>query len=496
MENFLLLAFQSVVQPYELLLILIGVIFGIIAGAIPGFTVTLGIVLGLPFTFGMPPVDGIAFLVAILIGGYSGGQISGIMLGVPGTPSSITTVFDGYPLAKKGEPGFALGLGIAASIFGTIFSVLVLAIIGPLVARVSLRFESWEMAALIVFALTLVGGLSGKQLLKGLIAAGIGLLVALPGIGPYGNLRFNFGIDSLSNGFGLLPVLIGAYAFGQLLSNLSSPAADAAVDEKVAVSRAALKVPYRRLLPELWRQKWNLLRSCSIGSLIGALPALGGSVATFVSYDQAKKASKHPETYGTGAPGGVVASEAANNSVIGGVLIPTLTLGIPGDLPTAAMLGVLILHGITPGPLLFETEGLLVGAIYVTLLIGAVMLAFIMFPLVRAFAAISIIPMGLVIPAVLVLSAVGAFALNNNLFDVWSLWIFGLVGYWFFKNDIPLAPFILGVLLGPILEDNLIRALQLGPLVEFITRPISLGLLILSFGSIMLTVWQSKRNPD
>jgi putative tricarboxylic transport membrane protein len=472
-------------------LIVAGVVFGIIAGVIPGFTVTLGIVLGLPFTFGMSPVHGITFLVAILIGGYSGGQVSGILFGIPGTPSSITVTFDGYPMALNGEPGRALGIGVAAAILGTLFSIPVLSIVGPLIASFALKFESWEIASLILFALTLVGSLSQGSMLKGLIVGALGLLIATIGLGPTGVVRFSFGMSILNAGFALLPVLIGLYAFSQLINALQETHPPTDLEQTKQISSKNVKIPYRSILRDIWGRKFLLLGSSLIGAIVGAIPALGGTAATFISYDQAQKFSKHPEKFGQGIPEGIIASEAANHSVIGGILIPTLTLGIPGDIPMAIMLGVLILHGITPGPLLFEHNPVLVGSIYLTLFIGAILLALIMFPAVRIFAEIGRVPMTILTPVLLILAAVGSFALNNNLFDVWTYFVFGVIGYIFTIIKAPLAPLILGVLLGPILETNFLRALQLGPWEEFFTRPISVAFLTLTVLSAAFSAWQT-----
>lgn len=475
-------------------LIIIGVICGIIAGSIPGFTVTMGIVLAFPFTFAMDPIHGLALMTAILVGGYTGGLISGIMLGIPGTPSSICTVYDGYPMAKNGEPGRALGIGIMSSFFGTIFSVLVLIIFGPIVAKFSLNFGPWEITTLIIFALTLVGSLSTGAMLKGLIAAGLGLLIATTGFSGGGQVRFNFGLDFLSSGLAILPVLIGCFAFSQLMNNVEQLKKNTEQGEKFKNVDTNIKIPYLQILKDLWKEKFNLLRSSSIGSIIGAIPAVGGTAANFVSYDQAKKFAKNPDEFGKGHPGGIVAAESSNNAVLGGAFIPTLTLGIPGNTPMAIMIGVLILHGITPGPLLFRDQPVLVGSIFVSLLVSAFVLLAVMFFLIRIFTKIAQVPPAILVPLVLMLAGVGSYALNNSMFDVWTLFIFGIIGYLFSKAGVPLAPLILGVVLGNQLETNLFRALELEASVgTFFTRPISLTMIILTVLSIIFSIWQNYR---
>ena len=491
MTPFFLQALSEVGSISVLGLIILGVLFGIVGGSIPGFTVTMAILVVFPFTFAMDPVSGVSLMVGVFVGGYSGGIVSGVMLGIPGTPSSITTVYDGYPMAQKGEPGRALGIGVMASFLGTIISVAVLVFFGPLIASFSMNFRPWEITALILFALTLVAGLSNGALLKGLLAAALGLLITTVGYDRNSNLRFDFDLPALSSGFEMLPVMIGVFAFSQLLGNIEKmrdgPDGGKGVDTNVAI-------PYRQIMRDMAGQKLNPLRSSLIGSLIGALPGTGGTVANFVSYDQAKKFSRHPETFGTGTPNGIVASEASNSAVAGGAFVPTLALGIPGDLPMAIMMGVLILHGITPGPMMFEQNPILVGAIYASLLIGAVVMVLCNLLLVRWFAKISLIPQQILVPVVLMLCAIGAYALNNNLFDIWVLFIFGIVGYLLWKAGVPLTPLILGVVLGNNLERQLFRALELDPnWLTFLTRPLSALFLVLAVASVVFSLYQDRK---
>ncbi|GAA3543307.1 tripartite tricarboxylate transporter permease [Zobellella aerophila] len=492
MGESLLQALTQVGDLYTLSLIFAGVLFGIIGGSIPGFTVTMAILVVFPFTFSMDPVSGIALMVGVFVGGYSGGIVSGVMLGIPGTPSSITTVYDGYPMAKKGEPGRALGIGMFASFFGTLISILMLVFFGPLIAKFSMNFRPWEITALIVFALTLVAGLSNGALLKGLMAAAIGLFITTVGFDRNSNLRFDFGFEPLSDGFEILPVMIGVFAFSQLMSNVQSLGSEQS-GKKEGIS-TSLKIPYRKIIIDLSRQKINIIRSSIIGGLVGALPGTGGTVANFLSYDQAKKLSRDPSKYGTGIPDGIIASEASNSAVAGGAFIPTLALGIPGDLPMAIMMGVLILHGITPGPLMFEQNPILVGSIYASLLIAAFVMVFCQILLLRWFAKISKVPQQILVPSVLMLCAVGSFALNNNLFDVWVLFIFGILGYLLWKAAVPLTPLILGVVLGNNLETQMFRALELDPSwTTFFTRPFSAFFFALALISVVFSILQNRR---
>ncbi|WP_372922502.1 tripartite tricarboxylate transporter permease [Roseovarius sp.] len=493
MPDFLLQAATEVLSLSVLGLIVIGTLLGIVGGAIPGFTVTMAILVVFPFTFTIEPVAGVALMTAVFVGGYSGGLISGVMLGIPGTPSSITTTYDGRPMALNGEPGRALGIGFAASFVGTIISVAILVGFGPLLARFSINFRPWEITALVVLALTLVASLSSGNLLKGLIAAVIGLLFTTVGYDSNSNVRFDFGFESLESGLAMLPILIGTFAFPQVFKGLESGASKADLDGGGVQSN--VQIPYRVILRETMSQKLNLLRSGVLGALIGALPGAGGTVANFVSYDQAKKASRYPEKFGTGITSGIVASEASNSAVPGGAFIPTLALGIPGDLPMSLMLGVLILHGMNPGPLLFQENPVLVGSIYLSMLVAAFVMLASNLILVRWSVRIALVPDAVLAPVVLIFCAVGSFALNNNLFDIWLLLGAGILGYLFDRCGVPLTPLILGVVLGRTLETQLFRGLELQPnWMEFFTRPISGTLFAFAAGCIVVSLVQDGRS--
>lgn len=496
MDHFFIQALVEILDFRTISLIIIGTLFGIIGGSIPGFTITMAILVVFPFTFTMDPVNGLALMIGVFVGGYSGGLVSGIMLGIPGTPSSIATVYDGYPMAQNGEPGRALGIGVLASFLGTVISIIVLVIFGPLIAKFSLNFRPWEITTLIIFTLTLVASLSNGAMIKGLISAGVGLLIATVGLDRSGNLRFDFGMSSLSSGFDILPVMIGVFAFSQLMENVEKLKKNNNKDlnnleEKIDMK---LKIPYLQILKDMSKQKLNTFRSAIIGSIVGALPGTGGTVANFLSYDQSRKFSKHPQLYGKGIPDGIVASESSNSAVAGGAFIPTLALGIPGDLVMAVMMGVLILHGITPGPLLFQQQPVLIGSIYVSLLVAAIVMLFCQVLLIRLFAKIAVIPQQILVPVVFLLCAVGAFALNNSIHDIWVLFIFGITGYLLFKAEVPLTPLILGVVLGSNFETQLFRAFELeNSLLPFVTRPISALFLLLVILSIILSIRQNRK---
>ncbi|UTI42940.1 tripartite tricarboxylate transporter permease [Niallia sp. RD1] len=493
--SMVLAAFQEVLHPMMILSIVIGVLVGIIAGAIPGFTFTMALILAFPFTFGMEPIQGLAVMIGIYIGGLSGGLISSILLGIPGTPSSVVTTFDGYPMTKNGEAPRALGVGIVSSVIGTIIGAIILFLLGPIIAKGSLLFGPWEIFSLVVFALTLIASLSGKSMLKGLIAGCLGLLIGTVGVSPTGTVRFDFGIPELSSGFSTLPVLIGLFAISQLLMNVEELKSAIPTNQATSNMKKLIRIPYGQVFVDIFQEKWNVLRSSVIGCFIGCLPAAGAESATFISYDQAKKFGKNKAKFGKGHPGGIVASESCNNAVAGGAFIPTITLGIPGDVAQAVMIGALILHGINPGPALFTQQPILVNSIYVVIILSAISIFFIQTLLLPVFTKITAIPKSLMVPCILVISTVGAFALNNQLFDVMLVFIFGLIGFIFHKIDVPLSPIILGLILGPTLEKEMTRAYQMDPsIIPFFTRPISLVFLILAVGSIIFTIIQLKKS--
>ncbi|HIO32956.1 MAG TPA: Tat pathway signal protein, partial [Gammaproteobacteria bacterium] len=320
------------------MLMVIGVAGGLIAGAIPGFTIAMAIVLTLPFTFGMPASQGLATMVSVLVGGLSGGLMAGILTGIPGTPSSVATTFDGFPMARRGEPGLALGIGVWSSFSGGIISAVLLVTLAPQLARIGLEFNPWDYFMLVMFALTITASLAGKDLIKGLIAGAVGLLIRTVGEDEaVGMARFNFGSDALLQGFDFIAVLIGLFAFSQLLSDVQDrSAARKSLSQRGTVH---VRIEHRRAIREVLKRWTTVVRSSLIGVFTGILPGAGGSIANILAYDQAKKVSKHPEKFGTGIAEGIIAPESSNNAVEGGALITMMALGIPGDVTTAVMLG-------------------------------------------------------------------------------------------------------------------------------------------------------------
>jgi putative tricarboxylic transport membrane protein len=495
MYELLLAGIENMLQAKYFVPLAIGTLIGVIGGAMPGITNTMTVIMVLPFTFGMEPLQGLAAMIGVYIGGESGGLIASCLLGIPGKPSSVATMFDGFPMSQKGEPGRALWLGIWASFFGGLLGgIFLVGTTGPL-ASLALEFGPWEYFSLFVFALSMVAGLTGASITAGLLSGAIGLVITVIGNDPVmGHARLTLGIRWLEGGIPFLPVLIGVFAFAQIMSDVEKmgvghrdPTAGFVVP-KLAVSHA-------KVVWEILSRPVLLLWTSFIGLLIGVLPAIGGSAANVMAYDQAKKFSRHPERFGTGTPEGIIASEAANNSNVGGSLVTIMAFGIPGDAVTAVMLGALTIHGIQPGPLFISQEPKLAYGIFAAYLLGHFLMIAIMFIGVRWFLRIVTVPKSILFPIILVLCVVGAYALNNTMANVYVLALCGVLGYAMVKGGLPLAPLILGVILGDQIEINLVRSIMTdsNPWL-FLARPISGGLLAAAVASMAFAFWQHRRS--
>lgn len=479
-------------EPMSLAWIIIGVVLGIIFGAIPGMSATMAIAIFLPITYGLTSLEGITVIVSLYVGGISGGLISAILLNMPGTPSSVATTFDGRPMALKGQADKALGAGIVFSTLGTILSIVALITVAPMLANVALKFGPHEYFAVTFFSLSLIITLSSSSLKKGMISGLLGLAFATVGLDAISSApRFTFGIDSVRSGFDILTVLVGLYAITEVLSSAEN------VNDIGNTQTSDIKMKGFGITFEEFRgQIGNFFRSSIIGTLIGILPGVGGGTSNIVAYTAAKNRSKHPERFGKGELTGVVASESANNGIIGGAMIPLLTLGIPGDTATAMMLGALILHGITPGPMIFQTHGSLVYAIFIVLILATVVMFAAQFIGLKGFIKVLKVPKYYLLPLIIVLCGVGAFGLNNRIFDVGSIVFFGIIGYALSKFHYPLPPMVLGFILGPILEKNLRTGLiaSQGNVLEFLTRPISGVIIIFTIAFIIYSMRKVKKS--
>ena len=489
----------EVLSADTLIYMFLGSIAGIIAAAIPGFTITMAIVLTLPLTFAMEPLQGVAVMLSVYVGGYTGGLISAALLGIPGTPSAVATPFDAFPMSRNGEPGRALSIGVWASFFGTIISTAVLMVAAPPLALFAVKLGPWEYFSLIVFALTIVASLVGKSLQRGLIAALIGLVISTIGADPMmGRPRFDFGFELLVAGLPFLVVLIGIFAISQLASEVEDAGA-IKTGEKLVHGEIEFKT--WQVMREVLMRPVNLVRSSIIGVLVGALPGAGGSIANLVAYDQAKRASKTPEKFGTGVTEGVVASESGNSATAGGGLIPLIALGIPGSAVDAILMASLMVHGIQVGPRLIMDNADLVYGMFLAMAVASLMMLIVCVISMRAFLRVAEVPKWVVVPIVLTCCVVGSFALNNRVTDLYLLGFVGLFGYALRALDYPLAPLVLGVILGPIAETNLRRALMTdADWTMFLTRPVSLLFLIAAAASVAWAVRgllkQRKQNQD
>lgn len=470
LEGFLSVA----TNPLVLLMMLAGVAVGIVFGAIPGLTATMAITICLPLTYAMESTSAIAVLISLYVGGISGGLISAILLNIPGTPSSIATTFDGVPMANKGQAGKALGIGVFYSFLGTLFGTIVLLIVAPQLSKVAIKFTPFEYCALAAFSLSLVIALAGKDFTKGLISAVIGIMLGTVGLSPIDSMkRFTFGSPQLTTGFQLLTVLIGLYA----VTEIASAAYEATHPEKMTIRSLSKTKGFGFTRKEFRENFRNFLESSVIGTGIGILPGIGGGTAGMLAYTLQKTRSKSPQEYGTGVMGGIVASETANNAVIGGALVPLLTLGIPGDGVTAMLLGALMIHKVQPGPLIFQKSGDVVYAIYAALLISTILMLLVEWIGMKGFVQVLRIPRCYLLPPVIALCCIGAFGSNSRTFDVVALAVFGLIGYLLGKAGLPVPPLVLGFILGPMFEENLRRVSQYLALEpnSWMEHPIAIG---------------------
>jgi putative tricarboxylic transport membrane protein len=494
MYELLLAAIQGMLQFKYLLPLAVGTLVGVVGGAMPGITNTMTVIMVLPFTFGLEPLQGLSVMIGVYVGGESGGLITSCLLGIPGKPSSVATMFDGYPMAKKGEPGRALWLGIWASFFGGLLGAVFLIGTTEPLAKLALEFGPWEYFSLFVFALSMVAGLTGASITAGLLAGAIGLVITVLGNDPiFGAPRLTLGIHWLEGGVPFLPVLIGVFAFAQIMSDVEKLGAGGR-DVAAGFTVPRLAVSHRKVIWEILSRPFLLLWTSIVGLLIGVLPAVGGSAANVMAYDQAKKFSRHPERFGTGTPEGIIASEAANNSNVGGSLVTIMAFGIPGDAVTAVMLGALTIHGIQPGPLFISQEPKLAYGIFAAYVLAHFLFLAILFLGVRWFLRVVLVPKSILFPVILVLCVVGAYALGNTMATVYVLLACGVLGYGMVKGGLPLAPLILGVILGDQIEINLVRSIMTDadPWL-FLTRPISGGLLVASVASVAFAFWQHRR---
>ncbi|NKE45096.1 transporter [Roseomonas frigidaquae] len=450
------------------------VLIGIVVGALPGLTATMGVALLTTLTFTMGPQVAMLVLVCVYVGAIYGGSRSAILLNIPGTPASAASTLDGFPLAKQGLAGRAMGISTLGSWFGTLFGTLILAMFAPSFGEFALQFGSYEMFWVALFGIVIAGSLSGGDPLKGYIAGFIGLLAATVGQETnHAFPRFAFGNADLAGGLGLLPVLVGVFGVAEVLNAMRGPAV------KAVSAKIDSVIPRIRDVTQYWR---TILRSGALGTFIGAMPGLGEDIAAWTSYAAAKRASKERDLFGKGSVEGLMAAETGESACVPGAIIPVLTLAVPGSAPAAVLMAAMMIHGLNPGPMLaitapefiYQIVAMLVVADMVKLVYGLV--------LVKPLLWVLLIPRSRLMPIVFTLCTVGAFAITSRLFDIWVMLGAGLVGFILRELRFPMAPLVLGIVLGELLDKNLLRGLVLtgGDISPFFTRPISMALCVLT----------------
>lgn len=477
----LISAFALLVDPLTLLLLVMGIVIGLVIGILPGLGPPIAIALALPFTFYMEPVPSILLLLGIYSAAIYGGSISAIAVGIPGTGAAIATVLDGHNMFKRGRGGEALGFSLAGSIIGGLFSAVCLALIAPYMAQLAAKFGPREYLAISVFGLIVVVRVAGQSLSKGLLMGALGIFLTTWGLDELnGTERYTFGSYHFYEGLPLIPFLVGIFAMSEVL--IGAERAARKVD--FSVDSLVVKLPSFKVLGKM---KDVIFRSSLIGTVIGIIPGEGAAVGAFFAYSEAKRRSKEPEKYGTGIPEGIIAPETANNATVGGALIPTLTLGVPGSPAAAVLLGALLIQGLTPGPKLFTEQPDLMYAIFAGLFIINILMIFIGLIAIRFAAHLIRVPTYVIVPIVLLLSFVGIYSVSNSFFNVSVLLGAGILGYVVRKLGYSIAPLSIGFVLGPILENALRQSLTIadGSMFEFFNTPIGLTI----YGALALTIF-------
>ena len=436
-----------VLEPFNIMLIVIGVLIGVIVGALPGLSSPMAVSLLLPFTITLEPVPAIAMMAALYCAGTFGGSITAILINAPGAPPAAATALDGYPMAQRGEAGRALGLAAVSSICGGVISLIIFLVATPLLASIALSFRPMEYFALAVFALSMLASISGRSSLRNLIAGAFGVLLGTVGIHlTTGVERFTFDIPELSEGIHFVPVLIGLFAISELLNQ--SQALNVTYER---ITNVVVKLPGKDDFKRVWT---TILRSSGIGTFIGILPAEGATVAAIMGYNEARRWSKHKHKFGTGIPEGIAGPEAANNAATGGAMVPTLALGIPGSATTALILAALVMHGFRPGPHLMQQTPEFVYAIFTAMLIANIAFLGIGLAGAKVFARITLIPRAFLWPVVFCFSLIGTYAYGASLFDVWVMMIAGVIGYLMRRHGFGPAPLVMGLILGKLVEES------------------------------------------
>ncbi|MBX3455445.1 tripartite tricarboxylate transporter permease [Ferrovibrio sp.] len=468
--------------PTTLAYALASTLVGLVIGALPGLTATMGVALMTTLTLKLPPNDAILILICTYIGAIYGGSRSAILLNIPGTPASAASCLDGYALARQGLAGRAMGIATSGSVIGTWIGMICLAFFTPVLGEMALKFGAYEFFWLAVFGVVISGNLTGTDPLKGWIAGFLGLFIAAIGQeGMYAYDRFTFGVHDLSGGISLIPALVGAFGFAEVLTVMSEPV------RKFTINAFDTVIPRIRDVLQYWR---TVIRSGLIGTFMGIVPGVGEDVAAWSSYAAARRASKEKEKFGKGSVEGLMAAETGDNACVPGAVIPVLTLAVPGSAPAAVLLAAMLIHGVRPGPLIMIENPGFVYDVVAMMLIASFGILFYGLTLTKLLVKILMVPRVLIMPVIFVLCCVGAYAIAGRLFDVYVMLGFGVVGFLLRKLNYPMAPLVLGIVLGDILDKNLRRGLTLsdGDLTPFIIRPISAVMLAAILFTILMSI--------
>ncbi len=495
MWEYLLIGLGHVFELSNFLFLTIGVFAGIVFGALPGLTATMGLALLVPFTFTMAPISGLIMLAGIYVGAMYGDAIPAVLINTPGTPAAIATTFDGFPLTQKGMAQHGLVAAAVASSFGSLVANIVLATAAPPLAEASLKFGPPEYFWLGIFGLTIIATLSQGSVVKGLLAGAVGLVLSAVGMAPIGgDVRLTFGFYEMQAGIELIVALIGFFCLPEILSSVigrrQAKYTSSSVKPKLSV--------IGEVIVDLFRQPVLMIRSSIIGAVVGFAPGAGGNIASMVSYNEAVRWDKNPEDYGKGTIKGVAASEAANSAMAPGSLIPLLTLGIPGSPPAAVILGALMLHGMRPGAELFTTYADVVYSFIMALLVAAFLVTLIGSFGSFLFSRIINIPSRYLAPVIIFMTVLGSYAIRNNILDIWIMFVFGVIGYISNKLKFHPAPIVLGLILGPFVEEGLVQSylagMASGGVVSYMVfRPISMVLIILSLLSALWPIYAARK---
>ncbi|SER86210.1 putative tricarboxylic transport membrane protein [Tranquillimonas rosea] len=483
-------ALWALMTPMTVFHVAWSMLVGIIVGSLPGLTATMGVALMTTLTYSLDSQTAILVLLCMYVGAIYGGSRSAILLNIPGTPASAATSLDGYPLARAGKGAYAMGLATAGSMLGTLVAIVMLVMIAPPLAEAAMNFGSFEFFWLAVFGIVISGQLTADTTpLKGYIAGILGLMAAMVGSeGIHAHVRFSGGIDELNAGIALIPAMVGAFGFAEVLTAMWNRRGELAAvrnDEDRAIPR----------LIDLWKFKFVSIRSGIIGTLVGIIPGVGEDIGAWASYAVARRTSKEPERYGKGSYEGLTAAETGNSAVVPGSLIPAITLAVPGSASAAVLIAAFFIHGIRPGPLIMIEQPEFISSVAAILVLATVAMGVYGLSLTRVFIQVLKVPYAYLMPVVFTLCVIGTYALSQRMFDVWIMVAFGIVGFVLRQMKYPMAPLVLGIILGDLLDKSLRRGLTLsdGELTPFLTRPVSAGFAILIVLSVLLNLTVVRR---